>query len=158
MWWCPCSHCCSMASLWSSADWACMACSWWAADIVGGIPAGRSRGYGVPGGRPNTENVIRLRLIDVSKESQHWLRTYQKLGVAASRVRAAAGPGEGWGWRRVGKGSVPGEVQPGDLLPADGRRNLEDTQDIHHHLLGVRVLGSGYTHYKIVYHTACYRH
>lgn len=67
---------------------------------------------------------------------------YQKLGVAASRVRAAAGPGEGWGWRRVGKGSVPGEVRPGDLLPADERRHLEDTQDIHHHL-GVRDLAGG---------------
>lgn len=49
---------------------------------------------------------------------------YRKLGVAASRVRAVAGPGEGWGWRRAGKGSEPGEVQPGDLLPAGGPRSL----------------------------------
>lgn len=38
MWGCPCSHCCSMASLCSSADWACMACSWWAADMGVGWP------------------------------------------------------------------------------------------------------------------------
>lgn len=75
-----------------------------------------------------------------------WWRTYQKQGGAASRVRAVAGPGESWGWRRAGKGSGPGEVLlPGGLLPADGPRNLEDKRDIHHHLLGVRVLGSRYT-------------
>lgn len=79
-------------------------------------------------------------------------RPYRKLGVAASRVRAVAGPGEGSGWRRAGKGTEPGEVRPGDLLPAGGPRTLEDTQGIHHHLLGVRVLGSRYTHHKTFYH------
>lgn len=92
----------------------------------------------------------------IVNESRYWPRAYRRLGGAASRVREAAGPGEGWGWRRAGKGSGPGEVQlPGDLLPVDGPRNLEDTQDIHHHLLGVRVLGSGYTHFKIVHHRQC---
>lgn len=72
--------------------------------------------------------------------------SYRRRGGVAFRVHAAAGRGEGWGWHQVGKGSGPGEVQqPGDLLPVDGARNLEDTQDIHHHLLGVRVLGSGHS-------------
>lgn len=53
----------------------------------------------------------------------------------------------------MGRGNGPGEVQlPGDLLPVDGPQTLEDTQDIHHHLLGVRFLGIGDTHFKIVYH------
>lgn len=69
---------------------------------------------------------------------------YRRLGGAASRVHVAAGRGEGWGWRRVGKGSGPSEVQlPGDLLPVGGPRNLEDTQDIHHHLGEGDLAGEG---------------
>lgn len=69
---------------------------------------------------------------------------YRRLGGAASRVHAAAGRGEGWGWRRAGKGSGPGEVQlPGGLLPGDGPPNLEDTQDIHHHLGEEDLAGGG---------------
>lgn len=70
-------------------------------------------------------------------------KEYQRLGDAASRVRAAAGPGAGWGWRRAGRGSGPSGVRlPGGLRPADGPPNLEDTQDIHHHL-GVGGLAGG---------------
>lgn len=84
---------------------------------------------------------------------------YRRLGGAAFRVHVVAGQGEGWGWRQEGKGSGPGEVQlPGDLLPGDGPPNLEDTQDIHHHLLGVRVFGSGHSHFKIMYHRKCMLH
>lgn len=54
MWGCPCSHCCSMASLCSSADWACMACSWWAADMGVGCP---QAGLGV-GGACQTPNSL----------------------------------------------------------------------------------------------------
>lgn len=80
------------------------------------------------------------------------MKAYQKLGVAASRVHAAAVPGAGWGWHREGRESAPGEVRlPEGLRPADGPPSLENTQDIHHHLLGVRVLGSGYTHLQTVY-------
>lgn len=46
-----------MASRCSSADWACMACSWCAADMGGGRPPCSSRGYGVPGGR--TQKTLR---------------------------------------------------------------------------------------------------
>lgn len=70
--------------------------------------------------------------------------SYRRRGGAASRARAAAGGG-GWGWRRAGTGSGPGAVrQPGDLRPGGGPPNLEDTQGIHHHLLGVRVVRSGH--------------
>lgn len=69
---------------------------------------------------------------------------YRRLGGAASRVHAAAGRGEGWGWRRAGKGSEPGEVLlPGGPLPVDGPPSLEDTQDIHHHLDGEGLAGGG---------------
>lgn len=70
---------------------------------------------------------------------------YRRLGGAASRVHAVAGQGEGWGWRRVGRGNGPGEVQglPGDLLPVDGPPTLEDTQDIHHHLGEEDLAGGG---------------
>lgn len=65
---------------------------------------------------------------------------YRRLDGEAFHVRVAAGRGEGWGWRRAGTGSGPGEVRLlGGLLPGDGPPNLEDTQGIHHHLLGVRV-------------------
>lgn len=44
----------------------------------------------------------------------------------------------------MGKGSGPGEVQlPGDLLPGGGPPNLEDTQDIHHHLGEEDLAGGG---------------
>lgn len=159
-----------MASLWSSADWACMACSWWAADMGGGRPPGRSRGYGVPGGETKKQNKKRFIIITSGRAQfdrvdviflvmRDCIGAYQRLGGAAFRVHVAAGRGEGWGWRQEGKGSGPGEVQlPGDLLPGDGPPNLEDTQDIHHHLLGVRVFGSGHSHFKIMYHTKCMLH
>lgn len=69
---------------------------------------------------------------------------YRRLGGAASRVHAAAARGEGWGWRREGKGSGPGEVRLlGDLLLGDDPPNLEDTQDIHHHLGEEDLAGGG---------------
>lgn len=78
-------------------------------------------------------------LLSVVEES-----SYRRRGGAASRARAAAGGGR-WGWRRAGTGSGPGAVrQPGDLRPGGGPPNLEDTQGIHHHLLGVRVVRSGH--------------
>lgn len=78
--------------------------------------------------------------------AETWWGTYRTQGGAASRVRAAAGPGGSWGWFRVGKGSGPGEGRlPGGLLPAGGPRSLEDKRDIHHHLLWVRLLESRYT-------------
>lgn len=81
---------------------------------------------------------------------------YQRLGDAAFHVHVAAGRVEGWEWRHAGKGSGPGEVQLlRGLLPGDEPLNLEDTQGIHHHLLGVRVFSSGHTHFKIVYHSTC---
>lgn len=69
---------------------------------------------------------------------------YQKLGVAASRVHAAAVPGAGWGWHREGRESAPGEVRlPEGLRPADGPPSLENTQDIHHHLGAEGLAGAG---------------
>ena len=148
MWWCPWSHCCSMASLWSSADCACMACSWWAADICGGRPPCSSRGYGVPGGGAKKRShqgmkqrwdwSVRYHIL-VNK-SWYWPRTYRRLGGAASRVRLD-GRGERWGWRRAGKGSGPGGVRlPGGPLPGGGPQNLTDRQDIHPHLRDVSVV------------------
>lgn len=67
---------------------------------------------------------------------------YRKPGGEAFRVLADAGRGERWGCRRAGKGSEPGEgLLQGDLMPGDGPRSLEDTQDIRH--LGKEDLAGG---------------
>lgn len=149
-WW-PWSHCCSMASRWSSADWACMACSWCAADMGGGRPPGSSRGYGVPGTHTREGGGGGSAWAETNHGCDVDIRggggwAHRRPGGGASRVRAAAVPAGGWGWRRGGTGSGPGEVRlPGGLLPGDEPPNLEDTQDIHHHLLGVRVISSGHS-------------
>lgn len=91
-----------MASRCSSADWACMACSWCAADMGGGRPPGSSRGYGAPGrGRGDKE--------------------VQTKGRAQGRHRVGDGgasslPKTGWrsiscscgGWPMRGLGMAPG--------------------------------------------------
>lgn len=152
-----------MASLCSSADWACMACSWWAADIWGG----RSRGYGVPArGHANqqawlhTSGRSAIHTVCGRNTSSSGFVTvcngasgcpYRRQGVGASRVRAAAGRGGRWGCRREGKGSGPGGVLlPGGLL-AGGPQSLGDTRDIRHHLLGVSMrLFRVYSHIQLV--------
>lgn len=144
MWWCPWSHCCSMASLWSSADCACMACSWCAADIGGGSPAGRSRGYGVPA--ENTQRLISQSNGQRALEMEMFLlwESYRKPGAAASRVRVEVVRAAGWEWLRVGTGSGRGVVLQLEGLQVGVPQNLGDTQDIHHHLFRVSSFLSWY--------------
>lgn len=96
-----------MASLWSSADWACMACSWCAADIGGGRPPGSSRGYGVPGGdakndlilKSGRDQIDRLDVISLlmtdgigGEPTEDWVaQHFVFMWLAEERVRDGAG-------------------------------------------------------------------
>ncbi len=95
-----------MASLCSSADCACMACSWCAADMGGGSPPWRSLGYGVP--TDDTRRLISQCLEKWSRSCSWTCLTEHRVPEHLVFVRVLSEQGVGDGSGRVGE---PGEVR-----------------------------------------------